>query len=57
MQSGKRRLGAGLRISRKEDRPCQRRRPGQEGFTLLRGDDHDHRFQQLPDDPERQLAL
>ena len=57
VQSGKRRLGAGFRIGRKKDRLRQRRRPGQQGFTLLRGTGHHHRFQQLPDDPERQLAL
>ena len=57
VQSGKRRLGAGFRVGRKEDGLCQRRRPGQQGFTLLRVAGHHHWFQQLPDDPERQLAL
>jgi hypothetical protein len=57
VQSGKGRLAAGFRIGRKEDRPCQRRRPSQQGFALLRVAGHHRRFQQLPDDSERQLAL
>ncbi len=57
VQNRKRRLGAGLRISRKKDRLRQRRRPGQQGCTLLRVARHYHGFQQLPDDPERQLPL
>jgi hypothetical protein len=57
MQSGKGRLGAGFRVGRKKDRPRQRRRPRQQGFTLLRVTGHHHWIQQLPDDPERQLAF
>ena len=57
VQGGKRRLGAGFRVGRKQDRLRQRRRPGQQGFTLLRVAGRHHRLQQLPDDPERQLAL
>ena len=57
VQSGKRRLGAGSRVGRKKDGLCQRRRPGEQRFTLLRVAGHDRGFQQLPDDPERQLTL
>ena len=57
VQSGKRWLGAAFRVSRKQNRPCKCCRPGQQCSTLLRVGGRHHRLEQLPHDPERQLAF
>ena len=57
MQRRKRRLGVAFGVGHKEDGPCKRRRAVEQGFTLICGRGHHYWLQELPDDPERQLAL